>query len=52
MAFVSRSGRFYVVSTFGWERPRTMVVTGAAWADAEDTKRLRNILRGETEYAP
>jgi len=51
MAFVAPDGRFFVVAAFGWENPSTMVVTGASWANSEDTLHINNILAGKPEFA-
>jgi hypothetical protein len=46
MAFVARDGHFVVVSAFGWEDPKTMVITGLARANATDTKMIKNLIAG------
>ena len=52
MAFVmpGKTG-YFVLSTFGWENPETMVVTGHGLANEEDTKRIDNIIAGKAEFA-
>ena len=48
MAFVAPDGRFYVVSTYGWEDPSKMTFTAGTWANATDTRTIKDsITRGQ-----
>lgn len=49
MAFVDHGGRFFVVSTSGWEHLKRMAFQSGGWANAEDTKGLRNLVSGRRE---
>ena len=49
-AFVNLDGRIAVASTSG-DDASTMTLTGIAWANAEDQKRVRNIIAGKEEDA-
>ena|ERR1700730_1247124 len=51
MVFVAADGRFIVVEAYGWEHPSTMVVTGTAPANTEDTKHIHNILAEKPEFS-
>ena len=51
MVFVAPNGRFYVVAAYGWEQPNSMHVTGMTWANAHDTRSIKNILAGKPELS-
>lgn len=51
MVFVTQDGRFYVVSAYGWDTPKTMTFTAGAWANATDTKAIKNIIARKPEIS-